>query len=269
MLNVSVLIHDDPGQAARLRASEDLAHALAAHLSCIDIVATPELIAAAGGGWVATAFAQRDTLIERRHAERVRSDLVARGEEFEWCERKGDLIDQLADAARLADVVVVNSLLGSGDYPDMLELARGLLVRISAAVVAVPEAATGFNAGGDAVILWDGSRHAQAALVAAVPMLARARQVHLAYAEDGSLGEPLRTAVQYLARERIYAHVCEVPLLGRSAADALEQLIRRRSPAYVVMGGWGHSRAHEMLFGGVTRCFLSSSAVPLVLARAK
>ncbi len=36
---------------------------------------------------------------------------------------------------------------------------------------------------------------------------------------------------------------------------------------YLVMGAYGHSRAREYLFGGVTRSLLNDSPIPLLLAR--
>jgi nucleotide-binding universal stress UspA family protein len=32
------------------------------------------------------------------------------------------------------------------------------------------------------------------------------------------------------------------------------------------MGGYGHSRVREMLFGGTTRTFLDQAAIPVLLA---
>ncbi|MEP0643735.1 universal stress protein [Parasphingorhabdus sp.] len=36
--------------------------------------------------------------------------------------------------------------------------------------------------------------------------------------------------------------------------------------AYLVMGAYGHSRAREFLFGGVTRSLFKNSPVPLVVS---
>jgi len=36
--------------------------------------------------------------------------------------------------------------------------------------------------------------------------------------------------------------------------------------AYIVMGGYNHSRVGEYLFGGVTRTLLTDCAVPLFIA---
>ena len=37
--------------------------------------------------------------------------------------------------------------------------------------------------------------------------------------------------------------------------------------SYMVMGAYGHSRAREFFFGGVTRDLLKDCPVPLVVAR--
>ena len=36
---------------------------------------------------------------------------------------------------------------------------------------------------------------------------------------------------------------------------------------YIVMGGYGHSRAREFLFGGVTRSLLTECAIPIIMGR--
>jgi nucleotide-binding universal stress UspA family protein len=36
--------------------------------------------------------------------------------------------------------------------------------------------------------------------------------------------------------------------------------------AYIVMGGYGHSRVSEYMFGGLTRSMLSASSTPLFIA---
>jgi nucleotide-binding universal stress UspA family protein len=57
------------------------------------------------------------------------------------------------------------------------------------------------------------------------------------------------------------------PLVG-SAGKALLERIERDRADYLVMGGYGHSRLRERLFGGVTRTLLSKSPIPLLLAHA-
>jgi nucleotide-binding universal stress UspA family protein len=49
-------------------------------------------------------------------------------------------------------------------------------------------------------------------------------------------------------------------------AEAILSTAQVMKAGYIVMGGYGHSRAREYLFGGVTRHMLMESPIPLVLA---
>lgn len=68
-----------------------------------------------------------------------------------------------------------------------------------------------------------------------------------------------------LSRRGIHAEVYE-----RSAEptveDALMVAARELGAACIVMGGHGHSRMRELMFGGVTRAMLKACHVPLLLA---
>ena len=41
MKNILLLVHDDPGQEARVQAALDLTRALDGHLTCLDVAAMP------------------------------------------------------------------------------------------------------------------------------------------------------------------------------------------------------------------------------------
>jgi nucleotide-binding universal stress UspA family protein len=56
-----------------------------------------------------------------------------------------------------------------------------------------------------------------------------------------------------------------LPADGRSAADRLLAAAAERN-ALMVMGGYGHSRLREWMFGGFTRHVLEAAAVPVLIA---
>ena len=84
--------------------------------------------------------------------------------------------------------------------------------------------------------------------------------------EGLTLDYPPALAVEYLARHGIAAAVRMSAKTDGSAAEAIMAAAQTDGAAYLVMGAFGHSRAREYLFGGVTRRMLGESPLPLLLA---
>ena len=49
-------------------------------------------------------------------------------------------------------------------------------------------------------------------------------------------------------------------------ADTILAQVAEEQADLLVMGGYGHSRMRELLFGGVTRSIVESAATPILLA---
>ena len=267
MKNVLLLIHDDPGQEARLQAALDLTRALGGHLSCLDVSILPmvveDYVPVDGAALILADERERESKNRARTTARLEPEDVP----WDWTDVTGDLDQALRDAAGLADIIVINRRLDGSDYPDMRALAGDLLVKGDTPVLAVPEDARCFDAAGHALIAWDGSDEAQNALQAATPLLALAGEVTILEIDDGSLHIPATEAARYLSRHGIEPRIRRAVTTIASADEVLLADIRLLGAAYVVMGGYGHSRLTEALFGGVTRRMLAESPVPLLLAR--
>ncbi|AJP73043.1 universal stress protein [Sphingomonas hengshuiensis] len=266
MKNVLLLIHDDPGQEARLQAALDLTRALNGHLVCVDVTIVPvaidDYVPNGGSALLLADERARERVNRATLAKRLAHEDVS----YDWQDVTGDLSGALRAAAGLADVIVINRQLEGLHFPDMRGLAGDLLVRAETPVLAVPETARRFDAFGHALVAWDGSKAAEEALQAAVPLLALARAVTLVEIDDGSLKSSATEAAKYLSRHGIEPVIRHVPTSFERTSDALLTEIATLHPAYLVMGGYGHSRALQAVFGGVTRRMLCESPVPLLLA---
>ncbi len=267
MKNVLVLMHQDEGQEARFQAGLDLARALDGHLICLDVAVMPATVGdymTFGGEALLIADSQQRERENRAHME---ARLRVEGVPYDWTDATGYLSVTVHDKAAMADLIVLNRELETTHYPDMLEVVGETLVKGDKPIVAVPGGTRGFRAFGNALIAWDGSPEAEAALRAAVPLLSLAREVHLVEVDDGSLATPATEAAEYLSRHGIK------PILRRtaSAIDVPSTLILDAIAAvgadYLVMGGFGHSRFLEAALGGVTRRMLKECPVPIFLAR--
>jgi nucleotide-binding universal stress UspA family protein len=68
-----------------------------------------------------------------------------------------------------------------------------------------------------------------------------------------------------LRRHGLRATACRLPPGEAGAADTLLTAVREAN-ALLVMGGYGHSRLRQWIFGGFTRRVLTSAEVPVLIA---
>lgn len=266
MKNVLVLMHDDAGQEARFQSALDLTRAINGHLTCLDVAMLPVAIADYGVFGDAATLIACEQAAERRNRARMEPRLADEAVSYSWIDVTGDLAPSLRDSAGLNDVLVVNRQLDSTPYPQMYGVAGGVAVKSGKPVLAVPENARRFDVFGHAMIAWDGSREADAALRAAVPLLELAEQVTILEVDDGSISLPAFDAAEYLSRHGVKATILQrASAVDRPSTLILEELAARAA-SYLVMGGFGHSRMVEAMIGGVTRRMLHECPVPLFLA---
>jgi nucleotide-binding universal stress UspA family protein len=266
MKNILLLIHDDPGQEARLQAALDVTRAVNGHLTCLDVTVVTPISTSDFGITGGTALLAVEREREGANRSRIEPRLENEGVSWDWVDTVDGIEPALEAASALADLIVVNRQLDTYPLPDMRTAASGLVVKSGKPVLAVPEAVTGFDAGGDALVAWDGSREASVALSKAVPLLRLAGSVTIVEVEDGSVKAPAEEAAAYLSRHEVRTTVVRAPTQGDDSETVLLAKANSERFDYMVMGGFSHSRLYEALFGGVTRRLLTYSQIPLFLA---
>ena len=267
MTTILVHIEGDEGQASRLAAAFDLARATGGHLLCLSVMpyAAYALGDPAMGAFPVTTLI--DAVEARRREERVAVEarLRTEGVSWEWQAADGDSGDRLVEYARLADVVVMSA----GPYGRAAALRMGLTgdvaVRAPVPVLAVPEAATGFNVVGGALLCWDGSQEAARTMRQAIPLLKLAGELTLLTVSEKDSPFTARAAAAYLSRHGLSVDVVERDGGGASVEQVIRSVAAERQASWIVQGAYGHSRMREMLFGGVTRGLLADAPVPILL----
>nr|WP_232328690.1 universal stress protein [Sphingomonas horti] len=247
-----------------MQAALDLTRAVSGHLACVDAVQMPAIIDSYGGAGTAMLLEEARSR-EGENKARTQPRLVAEGVSWSWTDSIGSLPECVADAARTADLVVLNSCLDAFPAPDMRYVTTEVLKRSRALVVAVPDSCRGFDAAGKALVAWDGSERAMATVQRATPLLSLASEVKLY--QVGEIGErdiPAEDAATYLSRHGVNIDV-EIAPPADSIAVAIRMEAERFGAAYLVMGAYSHGPVREALFGGVTRAMLSACSLPLVL----
>lgn len=122
-----------------------------------------------------------------------------------------------------------------------------------------------------AVVAWRPGPEASRALHDALPLLRLAGEVDLVMVEpkSGDTGRnelPGAEVAEHLARHGLSINVTTLPREGRSTGDTLLAFAQASGAELIVAGGFGHSRAREMVFGGVTRTLFQHAPVPVLFS---
>lgn len=122
------------------------------------------------------------------------------------------------------------------------------------------------------MVAWDSGIEAARAVREALELLVKAEEVVLALVDpvegDHAQGaEPGADAAAYLARHGARVKVDRLPSSGQGVAEVLRRHAVDCAVDMLVMGAYGHSRLRERIFGGVTRSFIESPPLPVLMAR--
>jgi len=179
-------------------------------------------------------------------------------------ELTGHLPKRIEDAARLADLIVFPPISNS-DNPEVQDAFVQVLTKSERAIVLCAEAAPrtiGSNVG----IGWDGGLAAARALVAAIPILEKAEKVELLTVGRGANGtRRLQDAKEYLALHGVKATERAIEQGPRGIGEALLASAANDGCDLLVVGGYGHSRLGESIFGGVTVHLVSHPKLPMLM----
>jgi nucleotide-binding universal stress UspA family protein len=176
----------------------------------------------------------------------------------------GDIERQLVTQARYHDLVVIaRRTRPKGESPFLL----GRLLVYSGRPLLIVPTETGTELPGSVLVCWRDTPEAAHAVTAAMPLLVKGRRVILATA--GEVEPPamdgLTELAGTLARHGIAADT-EWIATGSPPGIALLQKAHAENVGLMVLGGYGHSRMHETLFGGVTQTILDNADIPVLMA---
>jgi nucleotide-binding universal stress UspA family protein len=260
----TILLHvdDDAAMEARFQAALSLARQQGGHLTCLQVRSVPYYPVDAGlspgsseiflRGFEETVRAQRAAWEPRLGGEMV---------SWDWRVRTGSKVMELLDGAQLVDVIVI----GVGDEVPGMSVAGRLIVQSQVPLLAVPREASQFDPNGPMMVAWNGAPEAANAVRHGLALLKSAASVHIVSVAEEASGLPAADVAAYLSRHGIHAEVLE-RRAEPSVEDALIAAARELGASCIVMGGYGHSRMRELVFGGVTRAMLKGSPFPLFLS---
>ena len=200
---------------------------------------------------------------EARFAERTARTPVP----CEWRLMTGDPADAVTTSAHYADITIVGQT-DPYDGRSPSRLADSVVLDAGGPVLVWPYTGSCHATAATVLLAWDGSRAATRALADALPLLQQAHKV-IVYGVDVDDGRhiPGADVSTHLAHHGVRAEARHTRTsLGIHICDALLSEIGDCGIGLLVMGGYGHHRVRERLFGGVTRDILREMTVPVLMA---
>jgi len=191
----------------------------------------------------------------------------------DWLKVELDPIRGVAELSRCADLLVIgqHDAKNKQFYPGY-HFPQSMLMSAGIPILMIPYAGTVTSLGETILVAWDGSRESCRAIHDAMPFLKRASQVTVltvnAEAEDILDNRCSGVKViEMLSRHAVAASLQAIEgVKGADIGNVLLSAISDQSADLLVMGGYGHSRLHEIVLGGATRTILETATVPVLLS---
>ena len=260
-----------------LQTAIGLCQEIGAHLSVLVVaLAAPppigEYAAVVSDAWLEEREADMNRLREtatkmtaRLADTDVSADVDSTYSEIAWAN------DVIGRRARYADLTVLGPDLLTG--ADLRNTAlSGALFESAKPVLIVPEGRVPTLRPKRVLVAWGSRPEAVRAVREALDLLTGAEDVRVVLVDPqasdlGNGPEPGADIATYLARHGMKVSVDRLPSSGRSVATVLKQHATDMDADLIVMGGYGHSRLRERIFGGVTRSMLDEPVLPMLMAR--
>lgn len=272
--DIAVHLDGSPEDETRLAHAEALAVSCTARITGIftNLLPDPALFA---GDFGITAIGQLvDTVREEGDAceKRLRQRLARLGptHEIRRLDAFPGLLEQaVATEARWNDLFIATCPRGDG-HSRWRSLVESVMFDAGRGLCLLPPGAALRSPITTVLIGWTDTRQSARAVAEALPLIARATQVHIVTVREeahGRMGgaEVLADISAHLARHGVEA-TATVLNTQTSPTDALLGEAKRISADLIVIGAYGHSRFREWVLGGVTADLLGGSPVPLFLA---
>lgn len=211
--------------------------------------------------------AQRAEQIVRTLCERekitISGDVSTHGTTAAFRHKTGVEANILPSHGRVADLVVIgrNAPAGYGQT----ELLGTLLLEAGRPILLCPTAPTVLPPNGTIAIAWKDRPQAARAVAGARGFIETAEHVVILTIdedEEDPADSLLAHALSWQTKKVTSVHLS---LDGQLTADALLAAATKAGAGLLVMGGYGHTRLREAVFGGVTRRVMAHADIPVLI----
>ena len=182
-----------------------------------------------------------------------------------WHQEFGHVEDILVRHARLSDLVTVPRPViheGAGRRSPVGRAIEAMLCGTGRPVLIEPPM-TRTEQCERVTIGWNGSIEASRAIAMTWPWLISMGMVTILSSKKRETGA--NALVEYLSWHGITSNVVFLDGKGDSVGEAMLNVCVEEEAGLLVVGGFSHARARELLFGGVTRHLLMHSSIPTLM----
>ena len=262
-------VHDDDSVMDRLQLVLTLARTCGAHVHCVHVtpIQAYTVVDSFGATYInqeiIDVFEQQAAKLQRRVEKQLRIEDVS----WDYEETTDAVVPKLIQCAAFADLVITGREPKQRDFDGPAVTIMGdLLAEIRTPLLVTGDRLVEWDTCGPAVIAWNGSYEAANAVRSAIPLLKMAGVTRVVdFTEENEQQFPSTRLLEYLARHGVCAELeCRAP--REPIEQALVRYAQGLDAGIIVMGGYGHSRAGEYLFGGVTRALIKECPIALVMA---
>jgi nucleotide-binding universal stress UspA family protein len=187
------------------------------------------------------------------------------GVSTEWIREVGADTEWVAEHGRTADLIVAGR--GGQDGGMEMGVLEAALMKSGRPLLVAPPAAPA-SVGRVVTIAWKDTREAACAVSAALPFIAQAERVIILTIDEGDDAED-RSPERLQRVLRWHNPTVLMHRLVREQGAVAETLLAAAMHAesdLLVMGGYGHTRLHEAVFGSFTRHVLERAELPVLMA---
>jgi nucleotide-binding universal stress UspA family protein len=206
--------------------------------------------------------------------EEFRSQLRRHGVEGEWEAATGLPADVVARRARSTDLLVLGQAdPEQGTLHSPMALVEDALMRTGRPLLLVPYAGRFETVGSNVLVGWNDSREAARAVHDMLPLVGSSTKATILTIQHGREFEsdrelPNAEIAAHLARHGLQVMATRaVRDASVSDADILLNCASDLGADLLVIGGYGRSRAREILLGGITRDLLRCMTLPVLMSR--
>jgi nucleotide-binding universal stress UspA family protein len=289
MKTILVYVNGTATDLAVLRKALEVARCFGAHLSCLHVVPDRRAIIGRATNVQLTEAMPVSHAIAALEAEAERRLAHAREIFFAFCEdnqlphldsprntaavsaawhEKVGTPAALIEEARFHDLIVIEG----GARQDLIlaqdDIGR-LIVSAGRPVLLVPCTSRGESLKSVA-IAWKNCPESARAVSAAMPLITKAEKIVVVHAQERggettAVSDELDRIVSHLRRHGLVVEGHRVVPGKAVIADAVLGKAIESSAGVLVMGGFGHSRLREFVFGGFTQRVLDGAELPVLL----
>jgi nucleotide-binding universal stress UspA family protein len=181
----------------------------------------------------------------------------------------GSAMQKAVAAGRLADLVLAAQY--DPENPAAAYFPEDLVMGCGRPVIMVPYAGTFGDIGSRILIAWNGGREAARAVFDALVLFKPDAAINILTAENGGHGEVAAITAPEALAQALARHGFKTAINHSRGGELTvgEDILSRAadfSADLIVMGGYGHTRLRETVFGGATRTILEHMTVPVLMA---